>query len=485
MTAIAARRRAIMRTEAPFEVVLAGAWVFSLLFSVAAVLFLGPWAVMLPVYAGGLVLAVLRPQTAAGCILVIAIAVEPGVSDWTKPLSSALWVMPPKFENLVGFTTSPLELFTMAAAVSAFLTRPSQVKLPAIAWGVPFVMALGFAYGWYKGGELNLAYNEARGLIVGLAIFILATRVLPENKAELIKPIMAAELVLAFSIILRYIIYVRGNRLSVPLEFAFTHEGSVILGVGIVIGIVVFFRETATKRQRGLAAVYCLVLLAAMLASGRRAATLVLLVGCGTIGLIMLPRRTMMVLTISLPVLLATGAYLGAYWNKEYGAMAQPARAIRSQFDPSLRDESSDQYRTTEKYDVIQTIRVNRLLGVGFGRQFYQFQPLPNLQRFWPLQLYTPHQNVLWIWLKMGIVGMAVILGFAAVAIGRCFRAAREARTDADWALAAVSLTVILMFLMYSTVDLGFIGPRSVAPAVIAAALAFSFDKSRNTGTPE
>jgi O-antigen ligase len=388
--------------------------------------------------------------------------------------------MPPKLQNLIPFTTSPLELFTMVAAAAAFLTRPSQVKLPLIAWAVPTVLLLGFAYGYYKGGEMNLAYNEARGLIVGVALFVLVTRVLPEDRTRLIKPIMVAETVLALCVVLRYVIYVRGNRLTVPTEFAFTHEGSVILGVGFIIGVVAFFRADGSKVQRVLSAAYCLLVLAAMIASGRRAATLVLLMGCGTLGLLMIPRRPMLVAVVSLPLVLGLGGYLGVYWNKEYGAMAQPARAIRSQFDPSLRDESSDSYRTTEKYNVIQTIRVNRVFGVGFGRQFSQFQPLPSLRSFWSLQLYTPHQNVLWIWLKMGIAGMAVILGFATVAIGRCFRAAREASSEGEWGLAAVALTVILMFLMYSTVDLGFIGPRSVAPAVVACAIAFSFARERD-----
>lgn len=477
---MAVRGRGLGRSDVIFQVVLLGAWGLSVVLSAASVMFLGIWAVMVPVYVAGVVLAVLRPQTTAYLLLLTAIVLEPGISDWTKPLSAALWQMPPRLENAVGFTTSPIELFTMAAALSAFFTRPSQVKLPAIAWAVPAVVFMGFAYGWYKGGALNLGYNEARGLLVGIALFVLVSRVLPENRTALIKPVMIAEVVLATSIILRYVVYVRGNRLTVPMEFAFTHEGSVILGVGFVIGVIALFRANASNTQRAMCALYCILILAAMIASGRRAATLVLLVGGGTLGLLMLPRRPLLVLAISLPMLLAVGAYLGAYWNKEYGAIAQPARAIRSQFDPSLRDESSDEYRTIEKHDVIETIRFNRLLGVGFGRQFAQFQPLPNLQRLWPLQLYTPHQNVLWIWLKMGIAGMAVVLGFAATSMSRCFREAREAETEAEWALAATCLTVMLMFLMYASVDLAFIGVRSVAPAVIASAIAFSFQKKRD-----
>jgi O-antigen ligase len=452
-------------------------WALLTAASIGAVLLLNIWAIMIPVYALGLVIAIWRPGLAALLILMLAIALEPSAADFSEPIASAFWQMPPTFENAVWITTSPLELLTFVAAISALLTRPSQAKIPAIAWAVPGVIVLGLLYGSYKGGPPNLAYSEARGLLVGIAIFVLAIRVLPERLADLIRPIMFAESVLAASMVLRYLIYVRGGSLTVPTEFAFSHEGSIILGVGLIVGLVAAVRAGATKFERVLSVAYCLLILAAMVASGRRAATLVIIVGAVSFGLMLLPRRPMLVVAIAIPVLLAFGAYLGAYWNKEYGALAQPARAVRSQFDPSLRDESSDQYRAIEKYDVIETIRLNRPFGVGFGRQFSQFQPLPNLEHFWSLQYYTPHQSVLWLWLKMGVFGISAVLGFAVVAISRCLRAAREAANEEQWGLAAISLGVILMFLMYSTVDLGFVGPRGIAPAVIACAIAFSFEK--------
>ncbi len=310
-------------------------------------------------------------------------------------------------------------------------------------------------------------------------MFLLAVRVLPTNLQRLVKPIVFGESLLAISIITRYLVYVRGDRLTVPVEFAFSHEGSVILGVGFVIGVLALIREDATLAQRLGAAAYSLLLLAAMIASGRRAATLILLVGGLSMGALLFPRRPMLVILTALPIALAGSAYLVIYWNHEYGAIAQPARAIRSQFDPTLRDESSDEYRTIEKYDVLETIRVNRLFGVGFGQPFYEFQPLPDLGTFWSLQKYTPHQNILWLWLKMGVFGIAVILGFAATALSRCRAVMRDTSRSEDWLAASVAFSVIVMFLMYSTVDLGFIGSRSVAVAAIAAAVAFTLPTSK------
>ena len=332
------------RGHAPFVAVAVGragllsGWVGLLLFAAVSAALLGPWALMLPIYAFGLFAAVTNPRATAAGLLVIGIVLEPSSIDFTRPISAAFWQMPPGFENAFKFTTSPIEVVLYVATASALVKIPSRSRLPAIAWGFPLVIALGFAYGWFKGGQLNLGYNEARGLLAGIAVFLLAVRVLPTNLQRLVKPIVFGESLLAISIITRYLVYVRGDRLTVPVEFAFSHEGSVILGVGFVIGVLALIREDATLAQRLGAAAYSLLLLAAMIASGRRAATLILLVGGLSMGALLFPRRPMLVILTALPIALAGSAYLVIYWNHEYGAIAQPARVIRSQFDRTLRD---------------------------------------------------------------------------------------------------------------------------------------------------
>lgn len=437
----------------------------------------GPWALFLPVYAGALFLAVFYPQRAALVLLLVGIAVEPGAIDFTRYVGDSLWQMPPGSENLVPFTTSPMELALYVAAASAVMRRPATGRLPLIAWGVPAVMALGFAYGMYKGGPSNLAYNEARGLVSGVAVFVLALHALPTDKTRLVKLVMWAQVVLAVTVLLRYFIVVRTGNLSVPIEFAFSHEGSLILGIGLLIGGLLVVRPGTCRRDQMAAGIYCALILAAMLVTGRRAATLVLLVGGLTMAVVLFRSRPKTVLLGGLLVATFGSAYLAAYWNQEYGATAQPARAIRSQIQPSARDDSSDAYRTIEKYNVIETIRTNRVFGVGFGRPFIQFQPLPDLTTYWPLQSYTPHQNVLWLWLKMGIPGISIVLGFALVVLQRCMARLRSGVFDDEWCVAALAFTGVLMFLIYSTVDLGFVGPRSLAPAAILAALALTLNQ--------
>lgn len=442
------------------------------------VAYMGLWSLVLLLYLTAVALAVLSPTKAAAALLFTAIVIEPGAVDFTRPLSLAVWQMPSGFENAVPFTTSPFELVTFAAATSAFFRFKSKIQTPLLAWGVPAAVALGFAYGLYHGGASNLAYNEARGIVAGIAIFILTSRVLPNDVRKSLKLTLSAMVILAGITIVRYLTMARTGNFDVPAEFLFSHEGSVILGIGLMVGVLAIASiDTDSMTKLSLVA-YCLLISVAMVATGRRAATLVLLIGGLSIATLLFSVRPKTVLVSGLIIgVLGTG-YMTTYWNKEYGAAAQPARAVRSQISPSQRDQSSDIYRTIEKYNVVETIRLNPTFGVGFGRPFYQFQPLTDMTAWWPLQYYTPHQSVLWLWLKMGLIGISIFLGFALLLLQRCLTTMRHYPNDLEWSVAALAFTGLLMFLIYATVDVGFAGPRALAPAAVLAAVALRIRRS-------
>lgn len=442
---------------------------------------MGLWSLLLPLYGLAVIGTIALPKQTAVVVLFAVIAFEPGAIDFTGPVADALYQFPPGWENAFGVTTSPVEVVAVLIALSLSLRGLQGVHslppLPLVAQGVLLAIALGLVYGLARGGPSNLAYTESRGLFVGIAVFTIAARLGRDNVRALTATVLASSFSLAVIVLLRYWLVVRPGNAAGPVEFHFDHANSVLLGVGLVVGGLQLLAANGVRRKL-MFVVYCLLIFAAMIVMGRRAATLVLMVGGLSMGGLLLPKRPVLVISLGVPVLLAFAAYLGAYWNKEYGAMAQPARAVRSQIDPSLRDESSDTYRTIEKANVIETIRVNRIFGVGFGRPFIQFQGLPYLQDYWPLQLFTPHQSILWLWLKMGWFGISVFLGFAIVALKRCVEYMRSTdATSQDWNIAAVLFTTILMFLVYATVDLAFAGSRQLLPFAIAIGLVFALPR--------
>src|SRR5262249_4954316 len=109
-------------------------------------------------------------------------------------------------------------------------------------------------------------------------------------------------------------------------------------------------------------------------------------------------------------VLVGTGLVL-ATWNA-VGVIGLPAQAVKTVLFPedlSSADSGSDVYRQLEAINIFATIQSNRLLGVGFGRKFLQVVPMPDISffEFWE---YVPHNNVLWIWMKMGFFGFVAML---------------------------------------------------------------------------
>ena len=447
---------------------------------------MGLWSLLLPVYGLAAIGAIALPKQTAVVVLFAVIAFEPGAIDFTGPVADALYQFPPGWENAFGVTTSPVEVVAVLIALSLSLRGLQGVHslppLPLVAQGVLLAIALGLVYGLARGGPSNLAYTESRGLFVGVAVFTIAARLGGANTSTLARIVVAATAILAVTVLLRYLLLIRPGTSGVPAEFQFAHDNSLVLGVGLVVGATRLLTVSGLQARVGLV-LYCLLVMASMIVMGRRAATLVLMVGGLSMGGLLLPKRPVLVISLGVPVLLAFAAYLGAYWNKEYGAAAQPARAVRSQIDPNLRDESSDTYRTVEKANVIETIRVNRVFGVGFGRPFIQFQGLPYLQDYWPLQLFTPHQSILWLWLKMGWFGISVFLGFAIVALKRCVEYMRSADTTTpEWSTAAVLFTTILMFLVYATVDLAFAGGRQLLPFAVATGLIFALPRLAHEG---
>jgi len=438
---------------------------------------MGFWALAVPLYLVTVVAVALYPAAVLTGLLALGIVFEPGMFDFTKPISNLLYSLPPGWD--IGITVSPIEVLLFVAA-SSLLLRPRAERaepLPYLVWAVPLVILAGLAYGLRGGAPTNLAYHEMRGLIFGMVIFVAVYRFPAAAARHVVLITLVSSVVLAFIAIARYYEYLVTRR--VPSEEAFAHETPALFAIGIVIAAAYILRGVNGWRRVLLVAIM-LLLLAAILATERRAGTLVLIAGVAGVLVLAFRARPLLVGTVSLLLIGVSTVYVAAYWNTEYGALAQPARAIRSQITPSARDDSSDTYRQIEKANVMETIRLNRVFGVGFGRPFIQFQPLPDLTSFWPLQNHTPHQNILWLWLKVGFFGLVTLLAVVALAVRRVFQLLRGGLSmqDPAWIAGIVAGSIILMYLAYSTVDLALLSTRSIAPLAVGLAVAFRLPRT-------
>lgn len=473
MTAITAPGRTGYPRALPFALQ-AAAFSGAMVCATGIAIFAGLLGLLLIGYAAMVVAGLAFPRQTALALLALSTAFEPSAIDITGPVGEMIHAFPGGLASALPLTISPVEAGIVAVAVGLLVRRDDAARAPALpmlVWGVPVVIGLGMVYGLAKGGDSAIAYNEARGLLYGILVFFIALRMRTTSPKLFATTALVTSATLASIVLLRYLLMTRGQ--SIATEVAFAHESGIFMGIGFAIGAALLLR-TRSLWAGGLLVAHELLVLAAMMGTGRRSATLVLLAAVVMLMWLLAQKRPMLVTALAIPTILLGSVYLGAYWNKNYGAAAQPARAVRSQIDPTARDQSSDLYRLVEAYDVAQTILQSPATGVGFGRPFIEFASLVSLSDSWPLQLYTPHNNVLWLWLKMG-AGIAVVMGMVVLALKRCFVAfSLSPRRAAVPIYPLVLATVLVIYVSYIQVDLALVGTRSTIPLAAALALAFT-----------
>jgi hypothetical protein len=155
------------------------------------------------------------------------------------------------------------------------------------------------------------------------------------------------------------------------------------------------------------------------------------------------------------PMTLFFGAgFVLATWGAD-GALGLPASAVKTILgsDVSEKDQSSNLYRQLEALNIHGTIRGNLLLGVGFGKPFSIFYPMPDISwfEFWQ---FRPHNSVLWLWLKMGFFGFLASMYMFGRAVQHGVRSALEVVPRKQAVYVTIGLAYVFMLLVFSYVDI-------------------------------
>jgi O-antigen ligase/polysaccharide polymerase Wzy-like membrane protein len=334
--------------------------------------------------------------------------------------------------GLSGIMVSPLEiaLFTtlLVWIMKAILQRKLRLPRSYLSIGIGLFVAIlvfGEIQGLGHGGSFRESVDELRPWFYLVVLYLVASQLLDGPAA--LKPILWA-FVIGTGIkglegTLRFVL-VRG---AFPRPDAIlAHEEALFFAMFVLLVAALWlFREPSRLRTVGTALLPGVLI--ADLANNRRAAWLILLAGflaLGVVAWVRLPDRRRVVASWAATLAVVGSIYLAIFWNSN-GSLAQPARAIRSAVSPSSRDSLSDLYRTQENANLALNIKLAGPLGAGFGIPITYALPITDLTRTTPSLAYVPHDGILYVWMRLGIVGILLfwcLIGAAIIAACRLLR---------------------------------------------------------------
>jgi hypothetical protein len=408
-----------------------------------------------------LALTAWKPIMGLYLLVICAVVIEQdpltGTPIGTDNLHVYFWPL-----HLQGLPERPIGFFILAVLAIIVITRLLQWRRPLYGGQLfyPFVfflgcVAMGILHGLSSGGSFRIIVLEVRPWWYLFVSYLLAFNVVSEVKH--VRNILWITIIgtAVKGVQGVYIVYFYlGGHISGNNEIMAHEQSFFFILVLLLLALMALHRV-----QRGfliaiLLSLPCLMI--ALIANNRRADYVALLAGIAVAWILVIvlkpQARRVLVAALVLCVLLG-GAYVLAFQHSG-GALGQPANAVISIFKPSAanaRDASSNAYRAIEDYDLKYTEAASPLLGYGFGKPFLQPQVLPDVSQLDPYYLYIPHNNVLWIWMRLGPLGFAALWYLIGTGIVcGCLIARRlrnvELRLFAIFSVSALVMEVIVAY---------------------------------------
>jgi hypothetical protein len=257
------------------------------------------------------------------------------------------------------------------------------------------------------------------------------------------------------------------------LAYATSHADSMLFAVAFCSVLVHLVHRPRGSGRLSLLLVLPL-LIAGMLANGRRLAWVELVVGVAVIAALTPwspAKRTVTRLAIGVSPLLL--AYAIAGWSSS-SSIFKPVQTLRSVVDS--KSDPSTLWRDLENYNLFYTLRHHAIFGTGYGHGYVEVISLPDVSSSYALYRFLPHNSVLGLWAYGGLVGFTALWTIVVIGLFLAARANRFALTVDDRTAALTALSTIVVYLVYCYGDLGlgtWVSVFTVAPAfAIASRLA-------------
>ena len=346
-----------------------------------------------------------------------------------------------------------LSIWVMKGALEGSLRLPHSALSRAI--GVFLLVVLwGFGTGLADGGAFRWAVWEVRPFVYLGTMFWVSASLL-QTKRALRAVLWTMVLGSGFKALQGVKIWIPARHLTPRPQAILAHEEAFFFGMFIFLTLGLWIFEQRGALRTTATALLPAVLLA-NLANSRRTSWAILVLGLVAMIVLAyatLPHRRRMLRRLGVGLAIGSALYFPAFWNSD-STIGQPAHAVHSAVKPDPRDASSNTYRNQEDANLWFNIHRSPIVGIGFGRPIDYAKPIALVTND-PMITYVPHNSVLYIWMRLGLVGEVAFLMMIAAAILRAVELARV--RDPELALFGMLMVcAVVAYLVQGYNDMGF-----------------------------
>jgi len=352
------------------------------------------------------------------------------------------------------FPLNMFEIFIIVAGAASLIrsvyTGTAKLNSGPLFWpllGYEAFVVFGWIHGLFTGGDFKISLQEVRSQFYLILAYVIGVNSV-QDKETVRKLQWAMVLCIGlkglFYTLCRFTLYA-GQ--PVPDQGVGSHEESFFFNSYIIFFIVsIVYRPSKALFYTTIGFLPLVIL--GNLACNRRAGTAALIIVLPIMIAVLyknLPKSRKMIAVVALSFAILSTGYYQVFKNS--GSMiAQPARAVKSQFDPDERDASSNAYRDAENQDLMATIKLDPILGYGYGKRMLHAVPIADISALYEFWDVVTHNQILWIWMRVGTIGFTAFW----IAVCSCiiFGIQRATNPDVDWELQGISLYTVLVFSM-------------------------------------
>jgi uncharacterized membrane protein YhaH (DUF805 family) len=145
--------------------------------------------------------------------------------------------------------------------------------------------------------------------------------------------------------------------------------------------------------------------------------------------------------------------YIAIGTRKTTGVFA-PAASIVSVF--TQKDRSSET-RDIENFNLITTLKQNKLLGSGWGHEYIELVRADDISSIFPQYRFIAHNSMLWMWSIGGVVFFTLLWTHVSIAVFLARRVHDCARSPDERVIAYSAIAMVAAFLVQTWSDMGVI----------------------------